>query len=308
MMVCLFLWGNVCYNAVEVNGMDVLARLKGLGFKWTIVLDGPCCGVAEKTLILALWTYEAEAEPDGREAWIHPYYRISHHAYQAAKQLVAEGSAAGLPIALRDDVRLKPIFARLPGFSQGRNTLSYIEGVGSRFYVKTFSLDMPMPADVELEGENHPLHCGECRRCVEACPGGAITENGFVAEKCIRYWMLSGKAAPEDVHAAMGNRLIGCDECQRCCPHNHPPAGERGENANLLRLLTEPKTMAEELKNVIGVNLTLPNRLLAQSCLIAGNSGRDELLPALEKLCEHPSQAVREHAAWAMENIRKNQV
>lgn len=286
--------------------MDVLARLKELGFARTIVLDGPSCGVQEKTLILALWTYEMEAQPAKVEAWIHPYYRISHYAYQAARQFVAEGVEAGLPVALRDDVRLKPIFARLPGFSQGRNTLSYIDGVGSRFYVKTFSLDVDMEADVRLEEVKHELHCGSCRRCMEACPGGAITEDGFVVEKCIRHWMLSGKTAPETVRNVMGNRLIGCDECQRCCPHNHEPKAEAGETVPLLRLLEEPKAMSEELKDVIGVNMTLPNRLLAQGCLIAGNSGRDDLLPALEKLCTHPSEAVREHAAWAMENIRKN--
>lgn len=287
--------------------MDLLERLKELGFAKTVVLDGHACGVEEKTLILALWTYEMEAEPAAEEAWIHPYYRISHHAYQAARAFVSECVEAGLSVTLRDDVRLKPIFARLPGFSQGRNTLSYIEGAGSRFYVKTFAVDMDMESTAELEAENHALHCGECHRCIEACPNGAIAEDGFHVERCIRYWMLSGKAAPEDVRKAMGNRLIGCDECQRCCPHNPPAQARAGETVPLVRLLTETKAMAEELKNVIGVNLTLPNRLLAQSCLIAGNSGREDVVPILEGLKEHPSEAVRNHTAWACENIRKAQ-
>lgn len=285
--------------------MDLRKRLKELGFARTIVLDGPSCGVTEKSLILALRVYEMEAEPSQEEAWIHPYYRISHHAYQAARRFVEECVTCGLPVALRDDVRLKPIFARLPGFSQGRNTLSYIEGVGSRFYVKTFSVDLDMVPTAKLESENHALHCGECHRCMDACPTGAIAEDSFHVERCIRYWMLSGKVAPEAVRSAMGNRLIGCDECQRYCPHNHQPMAQTGETIPLLRLLTEPKVMSEELKDVIGVNLTLPNRLLAQSCLIAGNSGRKDLLPVLEGLREHPSEAVRCHAGWAAENIRK---
>ncbi len=287
--------------------MDLLGRLKELGFARTIVLDGPACCVEEKTVILALWVYEMEAKPALDEAWIHPYYRISHQAYQAARVFVSECEAAGLAVALRDDVRLKPIFARLPGFSQGRNTLSYIEGVGSRFYTKTFAVDVAMEPTHHLEEENHALHCGECRRCMAACPNHAIDEAGFHIERCIRYWMMPGKPVPEDVRAAMGNRLIGCDECQRCCPHNAEPKAEAGETVPLLRLVTEHKAMAEALKGEIGVNLTLPNRLLAQSCIIAGNSGRRELLPVLEGLIEHPSEAVRVHALWATENIRKLQ-
>lgn len=288
--------------------MDMIAKLLDAGFARVIVLDGPSCGVEEKTLLLALWTYAMEKQHAGDEAWIHPYYGISHHAYQAARAFVDECKASGLPVALRDDVRLKPIFARLPGFSQGRNTLSYIEGAGSRFYVKTFAVDMPMEPTHQLETENHTLHCGDCRRCMEACPTGAIAENGFRVERCIRYWMMPGKPVPEDIRAAMGDRLIGCDECQKCCPHNPEATGEPGMTVPLLRLLTEHKQMAEELKPVIGVNLTLPNRLLAQSCMIAGCSGREDLLPALEALTEHPSEAVREHAAWAVKSIRNKQI
>ena len=285
--------------------MELVQRLKELGFARVLVLDGQECGTDAPTLLMALWTYDMEANPAKDEAWIHPYYRISHRAYQAARSFVQECTAVGMEVALRDDIRLKPIFARLPGFSQGRNTLSYIEGVGSRFYVKAFAVQQRMESTHHLEEENHGLHCGDCRNCMAACPNQAIDEDGFHMERCIRYWMMPGKAVPEEVRAAMGNRLIGCDECQRCCPHNAVPQAAVGETVPLTRLLTEYKVMAEELKSVIGVNLTLPNRLLAQGCMIAGNSGRMDLLPALESLREHPSEAVRVHAQWAAENIRK---
>lgn len=286
--------------------MDVVARLKELGFARVVVLEGVAFGLEEKTLLLALWSYEAEQNPAKDEAWIHPYYPASHRAYMAARQIVEEAAAAAIPLVQRDDIRLKPIMARLPGFSQGRNTLSYVEGIGSRFHVKTFTLDVAMDPTLQPEDDAHGLHCGECRQCMEACPNHAIDADGFHIERCIRYWMMPGKPVPEEVRAAMGNRLIGCDECQRCCPHNHQPAGEAGENVSLLRLLEESKAMAEVLRPRIGANLTLSNRLLAQSCLIAGNSGRQELLPALDKLTDHPSEAVREHARWAANRIRNS--
>jgi len=287
--------------------MDVVARLRELGFERVFVLAGSTLGIQEKTLLLTLWPYAAEERPDGDEAWIHPYYPASHRAYMAAKTIAQEAAAQGIPLTQRDDIRLKPIMARLPGFSQGRNTLSYVEGLGSRFHVKTFTLDLSLEPTLRVEEQPHGLHCGDCRRCMAACPNHAIDGDGFHIERCIRYWMMPGKPVPEDIRAAMGNRLIGCDECQRCCPHNPPAEGAAGDTVPLARLLTEPKTMAEELRTVIGANLTLPNRLLAQGCMIAGNSGRADLLPQLESLTEHPSEAVRLHARWAAENIRKLQ-
>ncbi len=283
--------------------MDVISRLEEAGFAHVMVLSGTECGVDVQTLVLALWTYQAEKVPADQQAWVHPYYPASHRAYKAAQQFAAETTAAGLPACVRDDIRLKPIFARLPGLSQGRNTLSYLEGEGSRFHAKLFAVDAPLPPTVHLGEAAHPRHCGDCIRCMQACPTGAITPDGFVMEKCLRYWMLSGKAVPENMRAPMGNRLIGCDNCQRCCPHNPPPAGETAAPVPLARLLGEPKQMAALMRDMIGANLCLPNRLLAQACLLAGNSGETNLLPALLQLKEHPSPVVQEHAAWAAEQL-----
>lgn len=286
--------------------MDVLEQLKTAGFSHVMVLEGAACGVQEATVILALWCYEAEEMPPRQEAWVHPYYPVSHRAYKAAKAVAAQAREAGLVLEIRDDIRLKPIFARIPGLTQGRNTLSYLEGVGSRFYAKTFTLNQFLPPTVVLEASAHGLHCGECTRCMQACPTGAITKDGFIVERCLRYWMMLGKPTPAELRQAMGNRLIGCDECQRCCPHNPKPRARAGETVELRRLLKETKAVAGELKDVIGANLTLPNRLLAQACLIAGNSHREELLPELLPLTKHPSAVVSDHAAWAVAELEKH--
>ena len=57
--------------------------------------------------------------------------------------------------------------------------------------------------------------------------------------------------------------------------------------------------------DMIGANLALPNRVLAQACLLAGSQGRAELLDALRSLAAHPSETVREHAAWAIDEISR---
>ncbi|MGN0779991.1 MAG: 4Fe-4S double cluster binding domain-containing protein [Aristaeellaceae bacterium] len=285
--------------------MDVAAALKEAGFHRVIPVDARLCeGLDHGTLLLALWFYEAEREPDMTHAWIHPYYFASQKAYLAAAGVVKAAQVQGMGITLRDDVRVKPIFARLPGFTQGRNTLSYVEGAGSRFHVQILLVDDAWPDVTPLEPEIHALHCGHCRACMDACPNHAIDEEGFHRERCIRNWMMSGKPIPEDVRHAMGNRLIGCDACQRCCPHNPPPMGDCMPGIPLDRLLREPKAAVETLRPLIGVNLTIPNRVLSQACVMAGSEGDASFLPVVESWTEHPSPTVREHAAWACQAIR----
>ena len=278
----------------------LVQKLRDAGFDRVIVLDGAECGQpACGSVLIALWGYAAEKRPARDGAWIHPYYIASQRAYRAAREAAESTPGA----TLRDDIRVKPIFARLPGFSQGYNTLSYVEGLGSRFHVQILSTEEALPPTHHLTDAPHPLHCGDCRRCLEACPTGAISEAGFHREKCLRNWMMSGKPVPEAARG-MGNRLIGCDECQRCCPKNPAPAGETHATVPLAALLEGTAETCEALREQIGANLSIPNRVLGQACLIAGCSGCRELLPALERLREHPSETVRTHAAWAVERLQ----
>ena len=275
-------------------------RLLEAGFDRVVVLCGADCGYPEHgSVVIALWSYEAEARPAEDEAWIHPYYDASQRAYLAARAVVQATEG----VQLRDDIRIKPIFARLPGFSQGHNTLSYAEGCGSRFHVQIMATAEPLPPTHTLEDAPHPLHCGECRRCVEACPTGAIREDGFHRERCLRNWMMSGKPVPLEARA-MGNRLIGCDDCQRCCPKNPEPMGEPRAPVLLRNLLEHPGDACAELRERIGANLSIPNRVLSQACLIAGSTGRKDLSPLLEVLTNHPSETVREHASWALKQMK----
>lgn len=278
-----------------------MQELHAHGFAQVIALDGSECGCPEAdTILLAFWPYGAEAEPsDG--AWIHPYYYASQQAYEAAAAVAKAHATQGL--MLRDDIRVKPIFARLPGFTQGRNTLSYTEQFGSRFHVQIFTLTPGIPATHHLTVENHGLHCGSCLKCVDACPTNALEDGIFHRERCLRNWQMSGQPIPEELRKHMGNKLIGCDICQQVCPHNSPVKNKVNHGIELETLLRSPKEAAVALRPQIGVNLTIPNRVLGQACLIAGCSADEGLLPLLEVLRNHPSPAVAAHAAWAVEQI-----
>ena len=60
--------------------------------------------------------------------------------------------------------------------------------------------------------------CGECRRCVDACPNGAVKERHIDTSRCISCATIECRGDEEgcDTHGW----IFGCDECQTVCPYN----------------------------------------------------------------------------------------
>ncbi|MGM9804316.1 MAG: tRNA epoxyqueuosine(34) reductase QueG [Muribaculaceae bacterium] len=100
----------------------------------------------------------------------------------------------------------------------GRNNLLILPGRGSYFFlgevVTTLALTPDAPCTIE---------CGNCHRCVDACPGGALSDQGEAlnAARCLSCQLIERRGElPDWVLQAKGSRLYGCDECQKVCPHN----------------------------------------------------------------------------------------
>lgn len=75
-------------------------------------------------------------------------------------------------------------------------------------------------------------HCGTCRRCIDACPTGAIVAPYQMdARKCISYLNIEHRGGlSDDQQRQLGSWLVGCDICQEVCPFNRKaPEGTMSE-------------------------------------------------------------------------------
>ncbi len=65
--------------------------------------------------------------------------------------------------------------------------------------------------------------CGECKKCIEACPTGAIQEPFVVnSNNCLAYHTIENRdeKIPTFIAKKMGPWIAGCDICQEVCPWN----------------------------------------------------------------------------------------
>lgn len=64
--------------------------------------------------------------------------------------------------------------------------------------------------------------CLRCGRCIESCPGGAISWEGIDYSLCLsEVTQRKGDLTAGEQERIRKNGLMwGCDACQNCCPHN----------------------------------------------------------------------------------------
>jgi epoxyqueuosine reductase len=160
-------------------------------------------------------------------------------------------------------------------------------------------------------------HCGTCARCMSACPTGAITAPYQLdARRCIAYLTIELKGSiPEDLRPLIGDRVYGCDECLDVCPWNRFAqttretrflARDEGQGRDQLHALLEISAAEFKRRFARSPILRVKRRgLLRNVCVVLGNIGTPDDLPALRRAEQHEEPLVREHAAWAIGQIEK---
>lgn len=100
----------------------------------------------------------------------------------------------------------------------GLNNQLIIKGHGSYFSLGAIVTTLDLAPDEPCRDT-----CGECGRCLRACPAGALSGDGAVdARRCLSCLTIENhdERLPDAAARVIGRHLFGCDDCQRCCPHN----------------------------------------------------------------------------------------
>ena len=111
----------------------------------------------------------------------------------------------------------------------GRQSLLITPEFGSYVLLGELVLDMEADAyDVPYSG----VGCGECRRCMDACPTSAIVAPMTIdTAKCISCRTIE---SDNDTNIDLHGWIFGCDECQNYCPYNRQAAMHRNSSFNPL--------------------------------------------------------------------------
>ncbi len=105
----------------------------------------------------------------------------------------------------------------------GRNGCLIHPRYGSWIFLGLLLVDLELEPDAPV-----PDRCGRCRRCMDACPTGAIVQPGVVDSRlCISYRTLEhrGPFVEEWGPQPIADWLAGCDVCQDVCPWNSRAGG-----------------------------------------------------------------------------------
>jgi len=192
----------------------------------------------------------------------------------------------------------------------GKSTMLIDTRLGTWFFLGEILTTLELPPDPPQRDR-----CGTCKRCITACPTGAITApHRLDARRCISYLTIELKGSiPIELRPLVGNRIFGCDDCLDACPWNRFAQASR-ETAFSTRRSTTGMLLRDYLKlndvefrGVFGnspIKRIKRRGFLRNVCVALGNVGGLADLPALKGAAADPDELIAEHAAWAIERIQ----
>ncbi len=253
---------------------------------------------------------DAELAWISRYAWGEDYHRVLRAGLRRLEARLRE--SIGAPFDSRICVDTAPLmeraYARLAGLGWiGKNTCLINQPRGSWFFLGELLVSLEIEADAPP-----PDRCGTCRRCIDACPTGAIVPFGghhaVDSRWCISYLTIELRGAiAENQRAGNSGHVFGCDICQDVCPWNRraPATADAAFHPRqvappLERLAALSEAEFGELFGGTPVWRARYSGFLRNVTVAMGNRGLPGFRPALERLAASEDPMVAEHARWAL--------
>lgn len=202
-------------------GMDYMARHEALRLDPALLAEG--C----RTVVSVALNYRPATEMPANRlqlAW-YAYGQDYHDIMRQKLRQLLESLQQGWPegtLAGRACCDTAPVLERYWAWRCGlgwigKHTQLVAPRAGSAFFLGEIFLNQP------ADRYDTPLsdHCGNCTRCVDACPTHALTPGeGLDARRCLSYLTIENRGPiPSEAAACMAPYLYGCDRCLRACPH-----------------------------------------------------------------------------------------
>jgi epoxyqueuosine reductase len=159
-------------------------------------------------------------------------YHISKYAYGEDYHHVIKGKLRELLHSIREEIGevngrafvdsapvMERAWAEKAGLGwNGKHSLLIQKQQGSFFFLAELIIDLELEYDAPFITD----HCGECTRCIDACPTQAILPNNTIdGSKCISYFTIELKDnIPSEFKDSFEDWMFGCDICQDVCPWN----------------------------------------------------------------------------------------
>jgi len=190
----------------------------------------------------------------------------------------------------------------------GKNTCLINPKQGSYFLLSEIFLDLALEPDAPFVTD----HCGTCTRCIQACPTDCILPDRTLdATRCISYLTIELKEdIPTELREKIGDWAFGCDICQMVCPWNRfaaegDPAFTDKEPppAPIEELSLTPQAFNQRFKRT-PIQRAKRRGYLRNIAVVLGNIGDMHALPVLQNALNDEEPVIREHAKWAIEQIK----
>jgi epoxyqueuosine reductase len=270
-----------------------------------------------QTVIALAIGYHLSDEPQSPRSPVARYARGRdyHYAHRdrmktLRKRLLALSPGVETYACVDTGVAMEKVWAARAGLGWvGKNGCLINPRLGSWLTLSVMFMDRA----VDAYDQPHEDRCGDCTRCLGACPTKAFPAPGVVdARRCLSYQTIENRGeVPEDLRRAFRGRVFGCDVCQEVCPFNRGelPQGDARFTPRPLAALKAVDLAAlspdEFQAQAAGMALARSQYDgLRRNALYAIGASRDrEALAVVESLTSDASPIVRDAAVWARDRL-----